>query len=235
MPDKFKPRVSLLLCVLAALPALDVRAELRLGRPFGDHMVVQRDVELPVWGKADAGKTVVVHIGEEKQTTVANKEGDWRVAFPAYNATDRRLTIEVQSGTTSLTVSDVLVGERLARWALAKTYGRKDVVASGPLYRSMRIDGRRIVLEFDYVGTGLQTRDGLPLRYFEIAGADGKFHPAEASIENGAIVVSSDAVGQPSQVRYGWIPFPEPPVNFCNREDLPASPFTTLKEGKQKN
>ena len=125
------------------------------------------------------------------------------------------------------------VGERLARWALATTYGQKDTVASGPLYRSMRIEGGKIVLEFDHVGSGLQTRDGLPLRHFEIASEDGAFQPAEACIENDTVVVTSELVARPEYVRYCWTAFPKPPVNFFNRDDLPASPFSTLTENQE--
>ena len=61
------------------------------------------------------------------------------------------------------------VGRRLAQWALAKTYG-KDVVACGPLYKSMRKEGDKIVVDFDYAGGGLAARDGGKLKGFAIAG-----------------------------------------------------------------
>ncbi len=73
------------------------------------------------------------------------------------------------------------VGNRLALWALAKDYGKKDLVYSGPLYKSMKVEGSKIRLSFAHVGGGLKSRDGKPLSEFEIAGADGKFVPAEAS------------------------------------------------------
>ena len=67
------------------------------------------------------------------------------------------------------------VGNRLALWALAKDYGKKDLVYSGPLYKSMKVEGNKIRLSFAHVGGGLKSRDGKPLTEFEIAGADGKF------------------------------------------------------------
>ena len=70
------------------------------------------------------------------------------------------------------------VGNRLALWALAKDYGKKDLVYSGPLYKGMKIESTKIRLEFAHVGGGLKSRDGKPLRKFQIAGADGKFVPA---------------------------------------------------------
>ncbi len=63
------------------------------------------------------------------------------------------------------------VGKRLALWALATVYGEKDLVYSGPIYKSMKIDGDKIRLSFDHIGKGLETRDGKPLTDFTIAAA----------------------------------------------------------------
>ena len=71
------------------------------------------------------------------------------------------------------------VGRRLALWALAKVYGR-DIVYSGPIYKSMAVEGDKIRLQFDHVGGGLIAADGKPLADFTIAGADQKFVPAVA-------------------------------------------------------
>ena len=86
------------------------------------------------------------------------------------------------------------VGNRLALWALAKDYGKKDLVYSGPLYKSMKVEGNKIRLSFAHVGGGLKSRDGKPLTEFEIAGADGKFVPAEAAIDGNTVVVSAKEV-----------------------------------------
>ena len=75
------------------------------------------------------------------------------------------------------------VGNRLALWALAKDYGKKDLVYSGPLYKSMKVEGDKIRLQFAHVGGGLKSRDDKPLSEFEIAAADGKFVAAEAVID----------------------------------------------------
>ena len=120
------------------------------------------------------------------------------------------------------------VGKRLALWALAQTYGHEDLVYSGPLYRSMEVEGNRIRLHFDHTGGGLVSRDGEPLRRFEIAGADGEFVPAQAEIDGDTVVVWSDDVPQPSAVRFGWHQEAQP--NLSNREGLPASPFRTNRE-----
>lgn len=117
------------------------------------------------------------------------------------------------------------VGNRLALWALAKEYGKKDVVYSGPLYKSMKIEGQKIRLSFAHVGGGLKSRDGKPLGEFTIAGADGKFVPAEATIDGDTVVVCSKDVASPTQVQFGWHNVANP--NLVNKEDLPASPFQT--------
>ena len=116
------------------------------------------------------------------------------------------------------------VGNRLALWALAKVYDKK-VVYSGPLYKSMKIEGNKVRLSFSHVAGGLKSRDDKALSEFEIAGPDGKFVPADAVIEGDAVVVSSKDVASPTQVRFGWRKLANP--NLMNKEGLPASPFQT--------
>lgn len=115
------------------------------------------------------------------------------------------------------------VGKRLALWALAKTYGQKDLVYSGPLYKSMKVEDNKIRVSFDHVGSGLVSRDGEPLSWFTIAGEDGKFVKAEAKIDGDTVVVWSESVNNPKAVRLGWHQDAEP--NLSNKEGLPASPF----------
>ncbi len=117
------------------------------------------------------------------------------------------------------------VGNRLALWALAKDYGKQDLVYSGPLYKSMKVEGSKIRLSFAHVGGGLKSRDGKPLSEFEIAGADGKFVPAEAVIDGNTVIVQAKDVAKPTQVRFGWRNEANP--NLVNKEGLPASPFQT--------
>jgi len=116
------------------------------------------------------------------------------------------------------------VGKRLALWAMAKTYGRKGIVYSGPIYKSMKIEGNKIRLFFGYVGSGLVARGG-ELTYFKIVGEDKKFVEAKAVIDGDTIVVSSEQVTKPVAVRFGWSNTAQP--NLFNKEGLPASPFRT--------
>ena len=117
------------------------------------------------------------------------------------------------------------VGLRLALWALAKDYGQKDVVCSGPLYKSNKVEGGSIRIRFDYVGSGLLAKGG-PLKRFEIAGKDRTFVWADARIDGDVIVVSSDKVKAPVAVRYAWADNPAG-CNLYNKDGLPASPFRT--------
>lgn len=114
------------------------------------------------------------------------------------------------------------VGERLARWALCKTYGKR-VVPSGPLARSARMQDGEIYISFDY-GNGLRASDGAPLRTFEVAEEDGLYEPAVAEVlETGSVKVRSDKVKSPRLVRYAWQPFTR--ANLVNADGLPASTF----------
>jgi sialate O-acetylesterase len=116
------------------------------------------------------------------------------------------------------------VARRLALWARAKIYGEKDLVYSGPLYRSMTIEGDKARIAFDS-GGGLTTNDGQPPTWFEVAGDDHVFYRAEAEISGGTIVVRSPLVASPKAVRFGWNERAMP--NLINKEGLPASPFRT--------
>lgn len=117
------------------------------------------------------------------------------------------------------------VGRRLALWARAKTYGEKDLVYSGPLYRSMTVEGDKARIAFDHVGGGLIANDAQPLIWFEIAGEDRTFYKAEAEIEGDTVVVRSPRVPAPQAVRFGWHELAVP--NLANTAGLPASPFRT--------
>jgi sialate O-acetylesterase len=119
------------------------------------------------------------------------------------------------------------VGQRLALWALAKTYGVKDLPYAGPIYKSHAIEGKRIRIQFDCTFGGLKSRDGKPLDWFAVAGADGTFVPAQAEIDGETVVVSSDKVAQPVAVQFAWDGKAQP--NLMNGAGLPAAPFRTQR------
>ncbi len=115
-------------------------------------------------------------------------------------------------------------GLRLARLALAGTYGR-DIVPCGPLYKMAEIEDGRVRLHFDHLGGGLVAKGG-PLRQFAIAGDDRKFVRAEAEIAGETVIVSSPSIPRPAYVRYAWADNPAG-ANLYNSEGLPAAPFRT--------
>ncbi len=131
------------------------------------------------------------------------------------------------------------VGERLAAWALAKSYG-KPIPFSGPLFKSATVEGAQIRVHFDHVGDGLMAarKEGLEapvesadptLAHFELADASGKWHPAEANIDGQTVMVKSVSVAQPVAVRYACQGGPAN-ANLYNRAGLPASPFCSKLE-----
>lgn len=115
------------------------------------------------------------------------------------------------------------VGQRLALHALSTAYGR-NVVSSGPLYRSMTVEGDKIRLQFHHVGGGLLAK-GETLTGFVICGADRKFVWATAAIHGDSVLVSAENVKEPIAVRYAWAD--NPACNLFNKAGLPASPFRT--------
>jgi len=116
------------------------------------------------------------------------------------------------------------VGKRLSLWALARNYGKEELVYSGPLYKLMQIKKNEIVLSFNHVGNGLVCK-GETLSHFTIAGEDKIFYPARAIIENNEIIISSKKVKKPFAVRFAFENGDEP--NLFNKEGLPASTFRT--------
>ena len=128
------------------------------------------------------------------------------------------------------------VGQRLARWALADTYGKKDVVKSGPLYQSAtpeQVDQQKaMAITFLNFGSGLRVKGEGPLLGFTIAGKDEQFVVAQAQIiqepgnASSIVRVWSDQVKDPVAVRYAWEDNPDE-ANLVNEEGLPASPFRT--------
>ena len=134
-------------------------------------------------------------------------------------------TFDLNDGTDLHPFEKVQIGKRLANLALAKEYGQK-VSYHGPLYQENKVVGDRVVIRFDIGSDTIKSSDGSPLRNFEIAGADGVYHPATAKLQGKYVELTSAAVPKPATVRYGWMPTPEK-ANFVNSDGLPASPFRT--------
>jgi sialate O-acetylesterase len=115
------------------------------------------------------------------------------------------------------------VGRRLSLWALAKTYGRDDLVYSGPLFRDVIIKGNQLRVFFKHADDGLKSRDGKPLTWFEVVGPDGEWVKANAEIDGKTVVVSAPGITKPLAVRFAWNQEAEP--NLINQAGLPAAAF----------
>jgi len=116
------------------------------------------------------------------------------------------------------------VAHRLFLAARQAAYGDNDVVYSGPRFQSATVFSGKVALTFDSVGSGLAVKGSLEPDGFQLSGPDGKFYAAHAKIDGDTVIVWSDAVPVPSEVRYAWADNPEG-ANLYNAESLPASPF----------
>ncbi|WPO78919.1 sialate O-acetylesterase [Flavobacterium sp. KACC 22761] len=116
------------------------------------------------------------------------------------------------------------VGKRLALQAEKIAYGEKNIVASGPLFKSAEKKGNQLILSFTDTGSGLMIKNSDRLKGFEIAGSDGKFVWASAVIEGNKVNVWNENIAKPVKVRYAWADNPIE-ANLYNKENLPASPF----------
>ena len=94
------------------------------------------------------------------------------------------------------------VGYRLSLAARGLAYS-ENIVYSGPVYRSIRIEGDKARIIFDHTGSGLIAKGG-NLKGFTIAGKDGIFVRAEAIIKGKTVIVQSAKVSDPVAVRYAW-------------------------------
>lgn len=186
---------------------------------------------------------------EKKDTPSESEWAETREAQSmalALPATGQAVLIDIGEAKDIHPLNKREVGERLARIALARDYG-KGIVFSGPVYQSMAAEGKTIRVTFSHMERGLAARP-LPARYdvrtqtgesaplirncpgnelegFAISGADRKWMWANAKIEGDSVVVWSDAVQKPVAIRYGWAD--NPTCNLFNGEGLPASPFRT--------
>jgi sialate O-acetylesterase len=118
-------------------------------------------------------------------------------------------------------------GERLAFWALAKTYGMAKIPYRSPEYKSMTVEGRLAIINFDMFGiqNGL-TSYGKDIRNFRIAGEDKRFHPATATLSGEKVYLFSPNVLKPVAVRYCWDDTSATEL-FSIVGNLPVSSFRT--------
>ena len=107
---KHHPHPSILACAILSLAA-QAHAELRVSPMFGDHMVLQREMPVPVWGKADAGDAVTVRFAGQEAQTRAGADGKWMLQLPAMPASAEGRVMSIEAKGTKKEFQDVLVGE----------------------------------------------------------------------------------------------------------------------------
>lgn len=159
----------------------------------------------------------------------------------AYDAFFREAQAKIASLNNTAMVSTMDVGEakdlhpknkqpiglRLAAVALNRTYNRHEVVYQGPMYSDVTFEKNKAIIRFspETLGTGLNTNDDAAPKFFYIAGENKVFYPANATIKNNTIVVSSKKVDDPKSVRYAFFNYPI--TNLQNKEGFPVWPFRT--------
>jgi sialate O-acetylesterase len=171
--------------------------------------------------------------GEERPEPAESEWAELREAqtmtMKALPATGEAVIIDIGEGKDIHPMNKQDVAKRLARWALAETYGRKDIVCRSPRYKSMEKQGQAIVLSFDHVAAAANAWRPFDVASpigFTIAGADRKFVPAQARIlADGRIAVASPAVADPVAARYAWAD--NPVCNMYSAAGLPLTPFRT--------
>lgn len=118
------------------------------------------------------------------------------------------------------------VGLRLALLALNKNYGQKNIIYSGPTYKSVKIERDRVIISFYNIGSGFNIHNKYGyIQGFAIAGLDKKFVWAKAYLDGNDVVVYNENIKNPVAIRYNWSDNPD--GNIYNKENLPACPFRT--------
>ena len=171
----------------------------------------------------------VVQISNYSEVNLEPTESDWAELREAqtFSVADDKysslaLAIDIGDADDIHPKNKQDVGKRLALGALAKVYN-KNIVYSGPVYKSHLINKNKIAISFSHIGTGLKIKEGNKLEGFSIASDDQDFVWANAKIENDKVIVWSDKITKPVSVRYAWANNPK--CNLYNEDGLPAVPF----------
>jgi sialate O-acetylesterase len=172
----------------AVMGVVTLRAEVKLASPFTDHMVLQRDMKVPVWGTADAGEVVRVEFANGEKAATAGADGTWRVDLDPMSASAHARTMTVRGSNTAQPVKleDVLVGEV---WVAS---GQSNMVfpvaASGPYLGLIDYEGEVAAANYPEI------------RMF--TGADTKKYAPQTSVNGTWVVCSPDTVEAFSAVGY---------------------------------
>jgi sialate O-acetylesterase len=151
------------------------------------------------------------------------RQGQWEAAHTQLNVGLANYC-DVADATLLHPPQKLQAGERLARLALAKTYG-KAIPCEGPKLKSLRREAASLVAEFDDGGAAITLKGG-SWNDVELAGNDGVYHPAKATFKGAIAMITCDVVSVPKAIRYGWRAVFTP--SLFNGAGLPAAPFAML-------
>jgi sialate O-acetylesterase len=175
-----------------------------------------------LWGEGDFPFYIVQLAGQEAASN-SPEVREAQATVLALKNTGMAVTTDIGEAKNVHPHNKQDVGDRLARIALANAYGRA-IEFSGPQFQSHKVEGGAIRVSFTHLGGGLVAKGGGPLKWFEVAGADGKYISADATIDGDTVVVRSTTVAAPVAVRYAWVNFPDG-CNLFNAAGLPAAQF----------
>jgi sialate O-acetylesterase len=144
------------------------------------------------------------------------------------------VTIDAGDSTNIHPTDKEIIGNRLADWALANNYGKKELIVSGPVPKSLKRSGAQLVVKFDFAGKKLIGRNGKSLAGFTISDQSSPevFVTADAFIKKDKVIISNPNIKKTAVVRYGWDDNPD--ASLFNEAGLPATPFVIKIDDKTK-
>lgn len=109
---RFRIQILLSLLIIYILP-IYAHAQITLPKVFGDGMVLQRGIRIPVWGNATPGAQIIAKLGDAQATTIANKEGKWQIKFPIFKAGGPYILEVAESGkdNSKIKLTGILIGD----------------------------------------------------------------------------------------------------------------------------
>ncbi len=155
---------SVLLLGLTLGLVTDAEAEVRLPGFFADHMVLQQQTPLRIWGWADDGEMVTVNFGEQSATATADEAGRWQVELPPMSASTTPMKLTA-AGSNSIEINDVLIGEvwlcsgqSNMEWTVQRSTNAENEIASAtyPMIRHIKIAHRPSPVPLDDVASEWQ-------------------------------------------------------------------------------
>ena len=189
-------------------------------RLFGNEALPFVAIQLHSFGKLDTARPP----SDRRETWIELEESQLAVARSVPHV-GCAVTLDLTKEQSLHPPDKKSIGRRAALVARKVAYG-EDIVASGPLYKAMEVEGDKVRVTFESLGGGLDAKGGEPLKYFAIAGEDRRWVWADAKNEGDSVIVSSAKVKAPVAVRYAW-GSGQQEANLFNKAGLPGAAFRT--------